>query len=287
MDKIDKLAQIISNSNDLLGKKMDKLTEVLKKRKAPVVNTTAPLVNVDVPDVIIPEIEMPKIQIPEIKAPKVVIPDINLPDIKIPEIKVPKITDVSVNNLKDIDIKPIVSAIENLYGSEIDYTLIYNEMMRIMESPNNDIKDIIEIAKNLSSREDISDIIHVLREIADRPKGKYKGGRLLVAVDKAGGGGQLPFQANTKTVYNVTMTDADTEYSQAIPNNAMQIQFRCRGLYDVRHSFTTGKVATPTSPYETLRAGMTGHEDKLILNSKTLYFACGDAGQVLELAVWT
>ena len=94
-------------------------------------------------------------------------------------------------------------------------------------------------------------------------------------------------EATTITEYNITMTNANTEYSQALPANTKQIQVQCRGSYDVRYAFTTNKVATPTAPYFTLKAGMSIHEDKLNLSSKTIYFACGTASQVVELLVLT
>ena len=93
--------------------------------------------------------------------------------------------------------------------------------------------------------------------------------------------------STTITEYAVTLTNANTEYSQALPANTKMVQFRCRGLYDVRYSFTTGKVATPTNPYQTLLAGLSAHDDKLNLSSKTLYLACSTAGQVVEMTVYT
>jgi len=49
----------------------------------------------------------------------------------------------------------------------------------------------------------------------------------------------------------------------------------------------TGKVAAPTAPYRTLGAGESKTLDGLDLTSKTLYFACGDAGKVMEIECWT
>jgi len=39
------------------------------------------------------------------------------------------------------------------------------------------------------------------------------------------------------TEYNVTLTSADTQYSQALPSNCKAVAFRCRTLYEVRFSW--------------------------------------------------
>jgi len=91
----------------------------------------------------------------------------------------------------------------------------------------------------------------------------------------------------TPTVYNVTLTAADTEYSQALPSSTRELRFRCRTLYDVRYAFVTGKVATPTAPYVTLPAGMEYSSDLNDLTAKSLYFATEEAGVVVEIEVWT
>ena len=92
--------------------------------------------------------------------------------------------------------------------------------------------------------------------------------------------------ATTQTSYNITLTVADTEYSQALPANTKKIEFRNRNSNDLRWSFTTGKVATPTAPYSTLKTGFVHWDDDLDLESKTLYFASSSAGDVVELEVW-
>lgn len=93
-------------------------------------------------------------------------------------------------------------------------------------------------------------------------------------------------EATTPTEYNVTLTSADTQYSQALPANTKEFRFRCRTIFDVRYSFTTGKVATPTTPYFTLPAGSDYFSDKNDLSSKTLYLASSEAGVIVELETW-
>ncbi len=91
----------------------------------------------------------------------------------------------------------------------------------------------------------------------------------------------------TPTVYNVTLTDADTEYSQKLPSSTREIRFRCRTLFDVRFAWETGKVAAPTAPYLTLPAGSDYHSDEKDLTAETLYLASSEADVVVEISVWT
>jgi len=93
--------------------------------------------------------------------------------------------------------------------------------------------------------------------------------------------------STTPTVYNVTLTNADTEYSQTLPANTREFRFRCRTSYDIRYALESGKVATPTAPYLTLPAGSDYYSDWNNLSSKTLYFASSTAGVVVEVEVWT
>lgn len=97
-----------------------------------------------------------------------------------------------------------------------------------------------------------------------------------------------PLAATTPIIYNVTMTNINTEYSQALPANTKIIEFRNQGVgFDTRYAYETGKVATPTAPYALLAAGEVKTVEGLNLTGKTLYFACGTAGQTLQLEVWT
>lgn len=92
--------------------------------------------------------------------------------------------------------------------------------------------------------------------------------------------------ATTSTIYNVTLTTANTEYSQALPANTRALRFRCRTLYDVRYAWVTGKVATPTAPYLTLPIGCDYRLDYVNLTTTTLYFASSTAGVIVELETW-
>lgn len=94
-------------------------------------------------------------------------------------------------------------------------------------------------------------------------------------------------EATTPTVYNVTLTLADTQYSQALATDARRVAFRCRNATAaVRYAWVTGKVAGPTAPYQTLAAGAEYVLEGVKLTAVTLYLASSTAGVVVELEVW-
>ena len=88
------------------------------------------------------------------------------------------------------------------------------------------------------------------------------------------------------TVFNKTLTAADTEYEVALPSSTREIRFRCRTLFDVRFAWEANKVATPTSPYLTLPSGSDYASDSSNITAKTLYLASSEAGVVVEIEVW-
>jgi len=90
------------------------------------------------------------------------------------------------------------------------------------------------------------------------------------------------------TLYTVTMTSKNTEYSQALPTDTKFFTIRCRGNYDVRLAFVTGKVAASTDPFKTIVAGSeyVSPDDISWHTSKTIYFACGTDAQKVEIEVW-
>ena len=92
--------------------------------------------------------------------------------------------------------------------------------------------------------------------------------------------------AGTPTLYNVTMTNADTEYSQALPANTKKFLIHTQDGTAFRIAFVTGKVATPTAPYFTVLANDAYYEDG-IKASITLYFGCASAGKIVEIIAWS
>jgi hypothetical protein len=93
--------------------------------------------------------------------------------------------------------------------------------------------------------------------------------------------------AGTPAIYNVTMTDADTEYSQALPSNCKKFLIHTRSGEAFRLAFATGKVATPTEPYFSITPYDAYSEDLVLGASVTLYFASSDAGAVAEIIAWS
>jgi len=88
--------------------------------------------------------------------------------------------------------------------------------------------------------------------------------------------------------HNETLTVVDTQYSYSIPANCKHIEFWSRNGYPVRFSFVTGKVATPTEPYMTLKSNCSyASPPSLNLSSKTLYLASDNAGDVVEILAWS
>jgi len=89
------------------------------------------------------------------------------------------------------------------------------------------------------------------------------------------------------TKYAVTMTNANTEYSQALPANTKKFRIHLRDWTGFRLAYETGKVATPTDPYETIPDGAEKYEEELNLASHTLYFASAAAGKTAEIEAWS
>ena len=88
----------------------------------------------------------------------------------------------------------------------------------------------------------------------------------------------------TVSVYNVTLTVANTEYSQELPPNARALAVQPRTAVDVRMAFVTGKVATPTAPYFTMKSGSAlALQDLQLTDGATVYFGTATAGTVVEI----
>ena len=94
----------------------------------------------------------------------------------------------------------------------------------------------------------------------------------------------MPNQPRGYTVYNLTLTDANTQYSQALPVNCQGFEFQARTEATIRFAVETGKVATPTAPYMTLKAGDYYYSlDLNVSGTSILYFASSTAGTIVEI----
>jgi len=93
--------------------------------------------------------------------------------------------------------------------------------------------------------------------------------------------------STTPAIYNVTMTLADTEYSQLLPDNTKKFLIKTTDGTAFRIAFVTGKVAVPTAPYWTVPTSNAYSEDGVKLTAATIYFACSGAGKIAEIVSWS
>lgn len=93
-------------------------------------------------------------------------------------------------------------------------------------------------------------------------------------------------KATTPTKYALTITNADTEYSQALPANTKQFSVHLRDMSAFRIAYETGKVATPTDLYETVPAGSEKYIENIEPSSLTLYIAAPAGTKVAEIEAW-
>lgn len=94
-------------------------------------------------------------------------------------------------------------------------------------------------------------------------------------------------EATAPLIWNVTMTSADTEYSQALTADTKKFCIMTRDRSEFRFQYITNKVATPTAPWVTIVAGEVYYEDLIKDASLTLYFASASAGKIIEIIEWT
>jgi hypothetical protein len=88
----------------------------------------------------------------------------------------------------------------------------------------------------------------------------------------------------TAVVYNVTMTAANTEYSQALPADCKKFAVKCRGEYDLKLAFAEGQSGTT---FITIPASQCYWDDLIQPASLTLYVQCATAAQVAEIVAWS
>lgn len=89
--------------------------------------------------------------------------------------------------------------------------------------------------------------------------------------------------------YNVALTNANTQYSQALPTGCKKYSVSIQNGVNTdtfRTAFATGKVATPTAPYNSYTADSEEYEDGLNLSGITLYIASSAGGKVAQIRAW-
>ena len=118
------------------------------------------------------------------------------------------------------------------------------------------------------------------------PSAQYiKSANLWVPISTAD---PMPVETAGRTpgIYNVTMTNANTEYSQALTNCKKFIILMRENDTAFRIAFVTGKVATSTVPYFTVPEGSSYNEDNINFTG-TIYFACASAGKNIQIIAWS
>lgn len=90
----------------------------------------------------------------------------------------------------------------------------------------------------------------------------------------------------TPEIFNVSISETNKEYEQAIPDGTVKISMQCRTSVDVRHSYETGKVGTPTAPYSTMKADNVYYEDGLNTKNLKIYLASSTGSIVVEIITW-
>ena len=92
------------------------------------------------------------------------------------------------------------------------------------------------------------------------------------------------------TLYNKTLTTANTEYSQGLPSYTRMFEFQCRTESDIRFAFKTGYVSTSGSTgFMTLKAGdyyVSPPMSQAKGAASTVYLGTDTAGLVIEILTW-
>lgn len=89
-------------------------------------------------------------------------------------------------------------------------------------------------------------------------------------------------------MYNVTLTTANTEYSQALSVQSKYFSIKLRDTTSkLRIAFVTGKVAASTAPFMTIAPGASySPPEKMSNGGLTLYLATDTDGAIAEILEW-
>ncbi len=195
---------------------------------------------------------------------------------KLPKFKFPK--RLKISNLKDIKIPSKVDLKKPTWLKQLNEEELLKVMIAFAERMNK--KDGIKV--DLDKYRDPKKALAVRLSTGSQFYMAVAGAISTVAQSFD----NLPFAATTPKIFNIVMTEADTEYSQALPNGTDRFSIQCHGNFDVRFAYEEGKVATPTAPYAIVKSGTNNFEGGLKLQNKTVYVACATADQVTEIITW-
>lgn len=90
-------------------------------------------------------------------------------------------------------------------------------------------------------------------------------------------------QAGIPGVNNLTLTNANTEYSYSFNQYTKKFLIQARGDHDIKLAFFSGESATD---YFTIKTSCVYYED-LVHGPFTIYMQSPDAGTVVEIIEWT
>ncbi len=90
--------------------------------------------------------------------------------------------------------------------------------------------------------------------------------------------------SGTPTIYNVTCTLANTEYSQSVSTGTKKFLIRVRGIAEMRLAFDVADT-DDGNMYVTVPHGCSYTEEALLFNG-TLYFRTNKPAQVVEIVEW-
>lgn len=92
----------------------------------------------------------------------------------------------------------------------------------------------------------------------------------------------------TPRIYHLPLVVANTEYSQALDPNTIQVKVKIRSASGVAaRAQIAYEPGDSSSLYWTVCPGETYEEDGLTLVGKTIYIQCNKPGQVAEILQWT
>lgn len=102
-------------------------------------------------------------------------------------------------------------------------------------------------------------------------------------ISGGGGGGTIP-PVTTPTIYNVAVTLANTEYSQALSASTKRFSIKMRGFSDLKLAYVSGQSGTI---FITIPGGSSYEEINLAgTTALTLYFQSPSASQDVEVVQW-
>lgn len=99
-----------------------------------------------------------------------------------------------------------------------------------------------------------------------------------------------PQRPTEVTIYNITCTNANTEYSTPLPIDCKRFRLSIRdgvATNNYRIAYVTGKVATPTAPYMQFSQDKEYVVDQFDMYQPYIYFASSLAGAVVQIEAWS